>query len=63
MTEHRTGTAEACSGCSFFADHLDGPLVHLNHHDVTLLCASRAPLEKIDAATAAPTCSTAPGSC
>jgi predicted dithiol-disulfide oxidoreductase (DUF899 family) len=39
----------ACPGCSFFADHLDGPVVHLNQHDVTLLCASRAPLEKLDA--------------
>jgi predicted dithiol-disulfide oxidoreductase (DUF899 family) len=39
----------ACPGCSFYADHLDGSLVHLHHHDVTLLCASRAPLEKLDA--------------
>jgi predicted dithiol-disulfide oxidoreductase (DUF899 family) len=39
----------ACPGCSFFADHLDGPILHLNQHDVTLLCASRAPLEKLDA--------------
>jgi predicted dithiol-disulfide oxidoreductase (DUF899 family) len=39
----------ACPGCSFFADHLDGAVIHLNQHDVTLLCASRAPLEKLDA--------------
>jgi predicted dithiol-disulfide oxidoreductase (DUF899 family) len=39
----------ACPGCSFYADHLDGSLVHLNHHDVTLVCASRAPLAKIQA--------------
>jgi predicted dithiol-disulfide oxidoreductase (DUF899 family) len=39
----------ACPGCSFFADHLDGAMVHLAHHDVTLLCASRAPLDKLDA--------------
>jgi predicted dithiol-disulfide oxidoreductase (DUF899 family) len=39
----------ACPGCSFYADHLDGSLVHLNQHDVTLLCASRAPLEKLQA--------------
>jgi predicted dithiol-disulfide oxidoreductase (DUF899 family) len=38
-----------CTGCSFFADHIDGTLVHLNHHDVTLTCASRAPLQKIEA--------------
>lgn len=36
-----------CSGCSFLADHLDGTLPHLNHHDVTLTCVSRAPLDKI----------------
>lgn len=40
---------EGCSGCSFLADHLDGPLVHLNNHDVTLISASRAPLESIAA--------------
>jgi predicted dithiol-disulfide oxidoreductase (DUF899 family) len=39
----------ACPGCSFFADHLDGATAHLNNHDVTLVCASRAPLEKIQA--------------
>jgi predicted dithiol-disulfide oxidoreductase (DUF899 family) len=38
-----------CTGCSFLADHLDGTLPHLNHHDVTLTCVSRAPLDKIDA--------------
>lgn len=36
-----------CPGCSFLADHLDGTLPHLNNHDVTLIAASRAPLEKI----------------
>lgn len=38
-----------CPGCSFLADHLDGALVHLNHHDVTLTAVSRAPLAKIEA--------------
>jgi predicted dithiol-disulfide oxidoreductase (DUF899 family) len=38
-----------CVGCSFLADHLDGSLPHLNHHDVTLVAVSRAPLEKIEA--------------
>ncbi|MGA1801007.1 DUF899 domain-containing protein [Rhizobium sp. HT1-10] len=38
-----------CPGCSFLADHLDGTLTHLNHHDVTLVAVSRAPLEKIEA--------------
>jgi predicted dithiol-disulfide oxidoreductase (DUF899 family) len=38
-----------CPGCSFLADHLDGTLPHLNHHDVTLVAVSRAPLAKIEA--------------
>jgi predicted dithiol-disulfide oxidoreductase (DUF899 family) len=38
-----------CPGCSFLADHLDGALPHLEHHDVTLVAASRAPLAKIEA--------------
>lgn len=38
-----------CPGCSFLADHLDGALPHLNHHDVTLVAVSRAPLAKIEA--------------
>jgi predicted dithiol-disulfide oxidoreductase (DUF899 family) len=38
-----------CPGCSFLADHLDGPLPHLQHHDVSLIAVSRAPLEKIEA--------------
>ena len=37
----------ACPGCSFYADHLGDSLVHLEHHDVTMVCASRAPLDKI----------------
>jgi predicted dithiol-disulfide oxidoreductase (DUF899 family) len=39
----------ACPGCSNLADHLDGGLVHLNHRDVTLMCFSRAPIEKLQA--------------
>jgi predicted dithiol-disulfide oxidoreductase (DUF899 family) len=30
-------------------DGLDGSLVHLNHRDVTLLCFSRAPIERLTA--------------
>ncbi len=37
-----------CDGCSFLADHLDGTLPHLNHHDVTLVAVSRAPLIQIE---------------
>jgi len=36
-----------CPGCSFLADHVDGMLPHLNHHDVTMIAVSRAPLEKL----------------
>jgi len=39
----------ACPGCSNLADHLDGGVVHLNHRDVTFVCISRAPLEKLQA--------------
>lgn len=38
-----------CEGCSFMADHFDGTLPHLNHHDVTLVAVSSAPLAKIQA--------------
>lgn len=38
-----------CPGCSFLADHIDGMLPHLNNHDVTMVCVSRAPLDKIEA--------------
>jgi predicted dithiol-disulfide oxidoreductase (DUF899 family) len=37
-----------CLGCSFLSDHLDGALPHLEHHDVTLVAVSRAPLAKIE---------------
>jgi predicted dithiol-disulfide oxidoreductase (DUF899 family) len=37
----------ACPGCSNLADQLDGGVIHLNHRDVTFLCFSRAPLEKL----------------
>src|SRR3982075_2087557 len=43
------GWAAGCPGCSFLADHLDGALPHLEHHDVTLTAVSRAPLAEIAA--------------
>ena len=43
------GWAAGCPGCSFLADHLDGALPHLQHHDVTLAAVSRAPLAEIEA--------------
>ena len=39
----------ACPGCTSLADGLDGGLVHLNHRDVTLICFSRAPIERLTA--------------
>jgi predicted dithiol-disulfide oxidoreductase (DUF899 family) len=39
----------ACPGCSNLADHLSPGVVHLNYRDVTLICISRAPLEKLQA--------------
>jgi predicted dithiol-disulfide oxidoreductase (DUF899 family) len=39
----------ACPGCTSLADGLDGSLVHLNHRDVTLICFSRAPIERLSA--------------
>jgi predicted dithiol-disulfide oxidoreductase (DUF899 family) len=43
------GWTAGCPGCSFLADHLDGALPHLEHHDVTLTAVSRAPLAEIEA--------------
>jgi predicted dithiol-disulfide oxidoreductase (DUF899 family) len=40
---------EGCVGCSFRSDHVDGALVHLEHHDVSLVTISRAPLAEIEA--------------
>ena len=38
------GWEKGCTGCSFISDHIDGANLHLAHHDVTLVAASRAPL-------------------
>src|SRR3954469_19175331 len=42
-------TLGACPGCTSLGDGLDGSLIHLNHLDVTLLCFSRAPIERLTA--------------
>lgn len=39
---------EGCVGCSFEVDHIKGALVHLEHHDVTYVAISRAPLPEIE---------------
>jgi predicted dithiol-disulfide oxidoreductase (DUF899 family) len=38
---------EGCVGCSFQADHVDSARQHLEHHDVTNVAVSRAPIDKI----------------
>jgi predicted dithiol-disulfide oxidoreductase (DUF899 family) len=40
---------EGCVGCGFRSDHVDGTLAHLEHHDVSLVTISRAPLAEIEA--------------
>jgi predicted dithiol-disulfide oxidoreductase (DUF899 family) len=38
-----------CKHCSFWADNFDKIIVHLNHRDVTMVAASRAPYSKLAA--------------
>ena len=40
----RADLGAGCVGCSFEADHVDGTLVHLEHHDVSYVRVARAPL-------------------
>jgi predicted dithiol-disulfide oxidoreductase (DUF899 family) len=42
------GWGAGCIGCSFGADHISTALVHLNHHDVSTVVVSRAPLAEIE---------------
>ncbi len=39
----------ACPGCTSLGDELDGPRVHLAHSDVSLICFSRAPIDRLTA--------------
>jgi predicted dithiol-disulfide oxidoreductase (DUF899 family) len=39
--------AGACPGCTGLADAFDGGLVHMNHRDVTFICFSRAPIDRL----------------
>ncbi len=41
------GYEAGCPVCSSIADNLDPNAVHLKARDVTLICSSRAPLEKL----------------
>ena len=38
-----------CPVCSSIADNLDANFLHLRARDVTMICSSRAPLEKLEA--------------
>lgn len=42
------GQTEGCVGCSFECDHLDAALVHLEHHDVSVVAAARAPFAEFE---------------
>jgi predicted dithiol-disulfide oxidoreductase (DUF899 family) len=39
--------AGACPGCSNLGDELDAARLHLSHRDVTLICFSRAPIDRL----------------
>src|SRR5467141_2253478 len=39
----------ACPGCTGLGDELDPTRIHLNHRDVTLICFSRAPIDRLTA--------------
>jgi predicted dithiol-disulfide oxidoreductase (DUF899 family) len=42
-------TLGACPGCTMIGDEVGGTVIHLNHRDVTLICFSRAPIERLTA--------------
>jgi predicted dithiol-disulfide oxidoreductase (DUF899 family) len=46
---HGPNTPEGCPGCTFATDSFNGSVAHLNAHDVTFICASRSPLETLNA--------------
>jgi predicted dithiol-disulfide oxidoreductase (DUF899 family) len=39
----------ACPGCTSLGDEFSGSLIHLNKRDVTFLCVSRAPIDRLSA--------------
>src|SRR6266536_4504095 len=42
-------TKGACPGCTRLGDEFGGSLIHLNKRDVTFVCFSRAPADKLGA--------------
>jgi predicted dithiol-disulfide oxidoreductase (DUF899 family) len=43
------GWEAGCKSCSLEADHAEGAVVHLEHHDVSYVRVSRAPLAELEA--------------
>ena len=43
------GWQEGCKGCCYLADHFDGAILHLAHHDVSLVAVSHAPWQEFQA--------------
>ena len=39
----------ACPGCTNLGDEFDAPRLHLSHRDVTFICFSRAPIDRLTA--------------
>src|SRR5213595_2633750 len=42
-------TLGACPGCTSLGDELEATRVHLRHQDVSLICFSRAPIDRLNA--------------
>jgi predicted dithiol-disulfide oxidoreductase (DUF899 family) len=42
-------TLGACPGCTNLGDELSVPRLHMGHRDVTLICFSRAPIDRLTA--------------
>jgi predicted dithiol-disulfide oxidoreductase (DUF899 family) len=42
-------TIGACPGCTSLADQFDGGVLHMNKRDVTFICFSRAPIDRLAA--------------
>jgi predicted dithiol-disulfide oxidoreductase (DUF899 family) len=38
-----------CQGCSLAVDHMNGLLPHFDHHDLSYVAVSRAPIDEIEA--------------
>src|SRR5580698_1309923 len=42
------GQGWQCEGCSLESDHVDGLLPHFEHHDLSYVAVSRAPIDEIE---------------